>query len=214
MNRILQATSIATGSFIYFIIALALLHVLVQDFDPTTRFMSEYAVGEYGFLMTSAFLALSLGSFCLIFVLRRTTTASNNNSRLSILRIALRLLFVWSVCVLLAGLCTTDLQETETISVCGMIHGLASLTAFVCMPIATILLAFAFRQDAAYRASFPLALGLGVSVICGLGVFVSSFARPFTIGLNQRIYVGTILLWLLSITALARRVVMRKSKCY
>lgn len=211
MNSILHATSIAIGSFIYFIIALALLHVLRQDFDPTTRFMSEYAVGEYGFLMTSAFLALSLGSFCLIFILRRT--ASNTSSQL-LLRVALRLMFVWSVCVLLVGLFTTDLQETETISFCGMIHGLASLTAFLCMPIATIFLAFAFRQDASYQASFPLVLGLGVCVICGLGVFCSSFARPLKIGLNQRFYVGTILIWLLSITVLARRVALRKPKCY
>lgn len=36
------------------------LHVLKPDYDPAWRFLSEYSIGEFGFVMQAAFIAMAL----------------------------------------------------------------------------------------------------------------------------------------------------------
>jgi len=50
--------SIASGAL--FLLLLVSLHVLEPEFDPTWRFISEYMLGDFGWLMTLAFLALAV----------------------------------------------------------------------------------------------------------------------------------------------------------
>src|SRR6266849_6165880 len=50
---------------VYYASAIVLLHVLRTEFDPGYRYLSEYARGPYGTLMTSTFFALSAGSLAL-----------------------------------------------------------------------------------------------------------------------------------------------------
>src|ERR1700730_6638555 len=53
-----------------FIILLAALHILRPDLDPSWRFISEYELGDFGWVMRVAFfcLALSCGSLCVAVV--------------------------------------------------------------------------------------------------------------------------------------------------
>jgi hypothetical protein len=51
--------AIAAGAL--FGILLLGLHVLEPEYDPTWRFLSEYALGRFGWLMTAAFLAIAAG---------------------------------------------------------------------------------------------------------------------------------------------------------
>src|SRR4029450_7769893 len=44
----------------YFVIVLIVLHILEPEFDPRFRFMSEYALGDYGWLINTTFFALCL----------------------------------------------------------------------------------------------------------------------------------------------------------
>lgn len=60
--------SAAFSCFGYFAIALVALHVLRPDYVPRSHMISDYAVGPHGWIMTIAFLALSLG--CLTFTRR------------------------------------------------------------------------------------------------------------------------------------------------
>jgi len=50
-----RIASIAIVGISYFLTTVIALHFLRPDYDPASRFVSEYAVGSYGFLMTSAF---------------------------------------------------------------------------------------------------------------------------------------------------------------
>ena len=64
-----QVARIATFAIVgiaYFLIAVIALHFLRPDYYPIRRLVSEYAVGPYAFLMTSAFFGLSLGSLALV----------------------------------------------------------------------------------------------------------------------------------------------------
>lgn len=51
--------------FSYFIAALLLLHVLRPDYTIADHMISDYAIGAFGPIMTSAFLSISLGCLAL-----------------------------------------------------------------------------------------------------------------------------------------------------
>jgi len=53
-----------------FMALLAALRVLKPEIDPSWRFISEYAIGDYGWLMSLAFLSWALGHVALFFALR------------------------------------------------------------------------------------------------------------------------------------------------
>lgn len=57
------AASAARISIVFgvvFLVLLVSLHFLEPEFDPTWRFISEYALGSVGWLMNLAFLALAI----------------------------------------------------------------------------------------------------------------------------------------------------------
>jgi hypothetical protein len=55
------APYITLSSIVYYAGAILVLHLLRTDFDPAYRYLSEYAIGQYGALMTSMFFVLSAG---------------------------------------------------------------------------------------------------------------------------------------------------------
>src|SRR4029450_7620117 len=55
---------------VYAIIAAVLAHILRPDLNPLTRYLSEYAIGPYGWLMASAFIGLSVRIGEILFWLR------------------------------------------------------------------------------------------------------------------------------------------------
>lgn len=52
------------------LVLLAALHVLSPEFDPSWRFVSEYALGNYGWVLTLLFLALALSCVALFFAVK------------------------------------------------------------------------------------------------------------------------------------------------
>jgi hypothetical protein len=61
----------AIACFPYFSIALPLMHALRPERALTTTYISGYAVGPYGWVMTTAWLAASSGCLMLLFGLAR-----------------------------------------------------------------------------------------------------------------------------------------------
>jgi hypothetical protein len=51
----------AIACFTYSVLALLLLHVLRPDYAPVNHMISDYAVGRYGWVMATWFLAMSCG---------------------------------------------------------------------------------------------------------------------------------------------------------
>jgi len=64
-------SSIAIAGFCVHIAILIVLHVLCPEFDPVRQFMSEYAVGDYGWLLTIALVAVVIGCAALTIVVYR-----------------------------------------------------------------------------------------------------------------------------------------------
>ena len=60
----LAAARLSLGSSAIFILLLGSLHLLEPEFDLTWRFISEYALGRFGWMMPLAFLALAIILAC------------------------------------------------------------------------------------------------------------------------------------------------------
>jgi hypothetical membrane protein len=107
----------------YVVIVLTTLHILEPEFDPRFRFMSEYALGDYGWLMTTVFAALGLAPFVASLRLR---AAQSQSARA---RIGLGLLLVAGIFIWLAGIFRDSLP-----------HLLASVVVFPSIVMAVLLL--------------------------------------------------------------------------
>src|ERR1700746_2469301 len=102
LNRV--ASYVTISCVIYYVGSIVLLHVLRTDYDPGSRYLSEYVVGPYGALMSSTFFLLRFGSFALACGMWRSVS-----SRLRFLPGHLCWL-TWACAVFLAGIYPSDLQ--------------------------------------------------------------------------------------------------------
>jgi hypothetical protein len=84
------AARVAMASASAALLALASLHVLSPEFDPSWRMVSEYANGNYGWLLSLMFAAWGLSSWAL-------AVAISSEARTMSVKIGL-------VCLLLAGI--------------------------------------------------------------------------------------------------------------
>src|SRR5262245_50363817 len=138
-----QAARLATLAIVgigYFLVAVVTLHFLRPDYNPISRAVSQYAVGPYGFLMTSAFFGLSLGSLALVIGLFDGVSETGRSW------IGLVLLGIWGVGIFIAGIFSTDLNGApQTIS--GQIHVMASVLSFFSLILAALLLSWRFKND-------------------------------------------------------------------
>ena len=55
-----NAARVALGASALFILLLGSLHLLEPEFDPTWRFISEYMLGAFGWMMILAFVAMAI----------------------------------------------------------------------------------------------------------------------------------------------------------
>src|SRR5687767_5601448 len=90
------AAYVTMFTVIYYVIVIALLHVLRTDYDPGYRFLSEYVIGPYGELMRSTFFVFGVGALALSFGLWRSVS-----SKLRVLP-GLLLWVIWACAVFLA----------------------------------------------------------------------------------------------------------------
>ena len=183
-----QLAQLSIIGFAYFLGAVAALHVLRPDYDPISRTISEYANGAYGFLMTSSFVMLGLGSGALVLALARDGWASSGRSRIGI-----AFLTLWSVGVLVLSIFPTD-RYGIPVSRNGIIHSFVALITFICLIVASILCSLRFRRDVQWRRfarpSLTLAIVIGVS-------FVVFLVSPVAIkGIIERFLILLVLVWL------------------
>jgi uncharacterized membrane protein YozB (DUF420 family) len=187
-----QVSRIATVAIVgiaYFAVIIVALHFLRPDLNPLSRPTSEYAVGPYGFLMTSAFFSMSLASFALVIGLYQGVSQRARS------RIGLALLGIWAVGVLIAMIFPIDPEGApQTIS--GTIHRINGPLTFLSLTAGTILVSRRFKQDEKWRPFHRTALILSLVM---LAVFIATFVNIATgsgfAGLCQRIFLAAFVTW-------------------
>jgi hypothetical protein len=195
---------VALGGAGYFVVAVVSLHILRRDYDPFTRFLSEYAVGAYGSLMTSAFVALAVGSLALVAGLR----LHNGPARVS--RAGTILLLLWSMGVLLAGLFPTDLRGAPRTAT-GRVHDGAALIALISLPLGALFVSRRFKEHVGWQAHERRAVRLAWFALAALGAW-GGFGAVGVVGLGQRIAVSASVGWLLVVAHHMRQVLVGTEK--
>src|SRR5215217_9454779 len=84
-----------------FVVLLAALHFIKPELDPSWHFVSEYAIGDYGWIMVLRFLSLASSYVSLFLAIR-------SQVRTVIDRIGLALLLISALGLTIAAIFTTD----------------------------------------------------------------------------------------------------------
>ena len=188
---------VSTLGTAYFVVVIAAMHFLRPDISAVQRPTSEYAVGSFGYLMTSAFVSLSLGSWALVIGLHRDLW------RPGIHQVGLMLLGVWGVGLLIAAVFPIDLEGAPK-TLAGTIHSINGPLTFLSLVVGVNLVSRGFRQHANWRPIYRFASVLALLMI---PVFVAggvAAARESGAGIAQRILIVTFAAWFLITSARLR----------
>jgi hypothetical membrane protein len=196
---------------------IALLHALEPQYDPSWRFVSEYATGPYGWLMQVAFLAMATGFAALAIALRAEVS-----SRLG--RVGLILLCVSAIGCAIAGIFPMDpiapLPVRQTLS--GSLHGFASMVGIPALPIGAMLVTYAVTKNVHWRSSGRrLRLLANLTWISLVAMFIllsawlsangGQFGPEVPIGWLNRIVVAAYLAWAIMMSATAAGIAQARS---
>ncbi|HSX07064.1 MAG TPA: DUF998 domain-containing protein [Candidatus Saccharimonadia bacterium] len=162
------AATIAVVGSIAFVVLVGLLHVIESNFDPTWRFISEYELGRYGFLMHLAFVALATS-------LAATAVSLWSQARTKLGYIGLAGFVLAAIGILMAGIFTTDPITTpqNAMDFSGNMHVLGAALDY--SPVAMLLLSISLWRKQAWRSmrswmfvAAGLSLGLMFAFIAAL----------------------------------------------
>ena len=124
----------AIGSIAVGLIILA-LHAIRPEYQPSWRFISEYAIGPGGWIMQAAFVLWAASCGALALALRGHVRARSGKAGLVVLMVA-------AAALVPAGLFPQDpvTAPPETHTVSGSIHAIASMIGIPGIPVAAVLI--------------------------------------------------------------------------
>lgn len=187
-RRLGQLAAVALVGLAFFA-ASALLLPLISEYSLAADYISELVIGRYGYIQTAAFFAAGLGTLALAVGVREATRGSWGT------RLSSALVGLYGVCLILAGVFPTDeidpAGRVETPTIVGAIHIVVSALAFVFGIAGMFVLSRIFKRDARWRPYWPVSLVLSFAALIG---FFLQNEGPW-VGLSQRTFIGTVLLW-------------------
>ena len=194
-----------------FLVLLTALHFIKPELDPSWHFISEYAIGEYGWIMVLAFLSLAL-SYVALFVAIRSQVGT------VVGKIGLALLLVSALGLIIAAVFTTDptTVSKNAATTEGSLHNLGG-TLGIAMPFAAALVGWTLSRNAAWSsAKRPLLWATAVALVAfivsfvSMGVMVSQsggrFGPDVLVGWPNRIEILAYSVWLMVMAWQAVRV--------
>src|ERR687895_655628 len=155
------------GAFTFAVLLVA-QHFIKPELDPSWHFISEYAIGRYGWVMVLAFLSLAI-SYVSLFVAIRSQLRTIGG------RIGLALLLVSALGLAIAAVFTTDpiTVSKDAATTEGKVHNLGG-TLGLAMPFAAALVGWKLIRNPAWSsAKRPLLWATGLSLASFVVSFVS-----------------------------------------
>jgi hypothetical protein len=193
-----------------FVLLLAVLHMLRPDLDPTWRFISEYAVGDHGWVMVLAFLSLALSFIALFFALRSEIKSTSG-------RIGLTALLISATGLMMAAIFPTDPVSTtpDAMTTSGKLHSLGGALG-IAMPFAAALITWNLARNPGWahaRRSViwtaALALVATLALIVAVAVMVPSdgvFGPEVRVAWVGRLEILAYSAWLITVSGRLARV--------
>jgi Protein of unknown function (DUF998) len=202
-QRIAALISVVAGGT--FVLLLGSLHVVQPELDPRWRFISEYALGRAGWLMTAAFVTLAVSLLAAVVALARAVRTWPG-------RVGLVLLVVAAVGVLVAAVFPTDpiTAPVEAQTTAGRLHNLGASLDW--SPVGMLLLAWSLGRTTTWRpwrtrllvaAAVPAVLTL---VFTGAAAAAGGHFGPGTYaGLVGRLMLASYLGWFVTVAVALHR---------
>jgi hypothetical protein len=182
----LLGTVAALGILIFALVCPA-AQFLRSDLDWMRVPLSFYLLGPSGWIVKSAYAALSVALIALGTDLYRNLSHSARSAA------PLVLFCASGVSLLIVAIADTDLPgEGPTLR--GGIHVLAAEATFLCVTVAMLLQSWRFRLDARWRERSTFALVL--ASVAFVTLWVHAFTHVVPRGLMQKTLIAMILLWL------------------
>ena len=179
------------------LVALIALHVLDPGRSPVEETISEYALGDYGWLARASDIAVGLGIIAIALGLRKTLARGKRvaASWVSLLIVGLGFL--------VAAFFPTDPPEAAESTTSGAIHGMAALVTVLGLVVAAWLLRGVFARDDRYRRLARAQLWFAILITIGVGALLALFEGPA--GLIQRVLLVVMATWLFVLSANLRQ---------
>jgi hypothetical membrane protein len=160
----------------YYVLVGIALHFLEPEYDPRFQFMSDYAWGSYGWLMTTTFFVLGLAVLTVAIGVRDVHQSSRSA------RVGFGLLVIGAVFVCLAGIFR------------GFpLHDVASAVAIPSLVLGAVTVSSSFRTAAGWQAIYPAAFLISIGMFSAVMSMFADIGMP---GLQQRAFLFLLLLWL------------------
>lgn len=181
-------------------LASAWLLPAVSEFDLMGDYISELALGRFGFVQIAAFFISGLGLLALAYAFGKLTTNSWGNVIGSVL------IAIYGVGAIIVAIFPTDridsAEDIWNLSMSGTIHTLTALIGSLSILLAMFILSWKFRKDPRWR---PLVIW---SALLFCGAFSLSFAQSEgpRVGLMQRFLTTIISGWLIMVAFRARSI--------
>jgi hypothetical protein len=199
-----KAALISFAGAATFVVLLAVLHLIKPGLDPSWRFISEYAIGDYGWMMVLAFLSLAVGYVSLFVAIR-------SQLRTIAGRIGLALLLVSALGLAIAAVFTTDpiTVSEDAVTTAGTLHNLGG-TLGIAMPFAAALVGWKLARNPAWSSSKrPLLWVTGMALVAFVVSFVSlsimvsqsrgEFGPDVPVGWANRLEMLAYCVWLMTV---------------
>lgn len=192
----------AIAGVVLYVILDVVAQALPPHYSPIRDAESDLAVGPYGFIMAINFLNRGLLSFAFITAVAKSVELSGGTR--SPLKNGRLLLGIWAAGAILLALFPTDVPATP-VSWHGSIHLIVAIVAFVAGAFGTLVLARHLEGTAFGSLKTPaMALG-GLAVLLLVVDFFAPFVAPHFAGnyggLLERLFLGSVLLWILVVSA-------------
>lgn len=180
----------AVGFFLYFVAALLLMHVIRPDYTIVDHMISDYAVGQFGWIMMTAFVSLAIGCLVLAIGLFRDGPTS------WLARIGAALLVVAFAGLIVTALYPTDL-ETAPSTRTGDIHAISFLVNIVSILLSTICLALSYAGSPEWRRHRTVALAFAGLLIVAFVAQYLTLHKGAPYGITNRLFVAVLMAWLI-----------------
>ncbi len=175
----------------YFAATFVVLHFVQWGLDPGEHFISEYAHGQLGWLVTVAFFVIGAGTLALALGLHRSLEPRER------VEMSLVLMTITGISFMVSGIFQIDplLEDGTTgYTPAGITHLVATLVLFLSLIIGAFTLRGVFAADARWRGLEPAALRLALGML--LAPIVMFAVPPEAVGLAQRVLVAVMVSWL------------------
>ena len=191
MTRSVNLAAIGAAAVVFLGLALVAMHAIQPSLDPATHYVSEYAYGQFGWLVMVAYVAAGAG------VLGVAWSAGSVLSGTRSLALAICLALV-GVGLIATGVTRIDLPAADgsvASTASGMAHELAGYVLFLGLIPGAFLVAATFRRDPRLSSAALPAWIFAGSIVITFIVAVMSLSLDL-IGVGQRIFLATWIAWL------------------